>query len=186
MKKNKDKTDPKDEQVEEPDVEEIPDGMSEDIREKVVNENPRWLAFYDRLREKLRKTAAKHKGHELLDYVLLLPDFFILLVRLLIDSRVPPKYKGFLAAITAYLISPIDLIPDFIPIGGYLDDLVVVVFGLNMILNGLGETILVDNWSGRQDLLKLLQKLTAVADNLVNRRILEKIRSWLNKRSPKS
>ena len=46
------------------------------------------------------------------------------------DPRVPWYAKGFIAVIVAYAFSPIDLIPDFIPVIGYLDDLVVVPLGV--------------------------------------------------------
>jgi uncharacterized membrane protein YkvA (DUF1232 family) len=46
------------------------------------------------------------------------------------DSRVPWPVKVLAAAVAAYALSPIDLIPDFIPVVGYLDDLVIVPLGI--------------------------------------------------------
>lgn len=46
------------------------------------------------------------------------------------DPRVPPLAKLVAAVVAAYALSPIDLIPDFIPVLGYLDDLVLVPFGI--------------------------------------------------------
>jgi uncharacterized membrane protein YkvA (DUF1232 family) len=48
------------------------------------------------------------------------------------DPRVPWYAKGFIGLIVAYAFSPIDLIPDFIPILGYLDDLVIIPLGVMM------------------------------------------------------
>ena len=58
------------------------------------------------------------------------------------DPRVPWYAKVFAACIVAYAFSPIDLIPDFIPIVGYLDDLVLVPLGLALALKMIPKTVL--------------------------------------------
>ncbi len=50
------------------------------------------------------------------------------------DPRVPWYAKGWIALIVAYAFSPIDLIPDFIPVLGYLDDLVILPLGVYLAL----------------------------------------------------
>ena len=50
------------------------------------------------------------------------------------DPRVPWYAKALAAAVVAYALSPIDLIPDFIPVLGYLDDLLLVPLGLALAL----------------------------------------------------
>jgi|GEM_PF-1747039 len=52
----------------------------------------------------------------------------LLMKRLASDPRLPKRVKFIPGLITAYLLSPIDLVPDFIPVLGYLDDLIVVGF----------------------------------------------------------
>ncbi|HQQ68654.1 MAG TPA: DUF1232 domain-containing protein, partial [Candidatus Cloacimonadota bacterium] len=104
-----------------------------------------------------------------------------LVCRLAVDKRVPAKHKLKVAGIIAYLIMPIDIIPDFIPIIGYVDDLVLVVLGLNLILNDIDHKILRDNWSGEGDILQQLQKITALAEQFLDRNILQKIKHWLRK-----
>jgi uncharacterized membrane protein YkvA (DUF1232 family) len=76
---------------------------------------------------------------------------------------------------------PIDIIPDFIPYFGLVDDLVLVVYGLNLILNELDEQILLDNWSGQTDILQLLKNVSSTAENFLDKNILRKIRNWLGK-----
>ncbi|MCD8479868.1 MAG: DUF1232 domain-containing protein [Candidatus Cloacimonetes bacterium] len=76
---------------------------------------------------------------------------------------------------------PIDLIPDFIPVIGYMDDLVFVVLGLNLILNDIDPKILRDNWSGEGDILAQLQKISAMAEGFLDRNLLQKIKQWLRK-----
>jgi uncharacterized membrane protein YkvA (DUF1232 family) len=60
------------------------------------------------------------------------------------DPRVPWYAKLLAAVIVAYALSPIDLIPDFIPILGYLDDLIIVPLGIALVLRMIPATILED------------------------------------------
>ncbi|MFZ3054901.1 MAG: YkvA family protein [Minisyncoccales bacterium] len=58
------------------------------------------------------------------------------------DPRVPRVAKIFSGIIIAYALSPIDLIPDFIPIIGYLDDLIIVPIGISLALKMIPKDIL--------------------------------------------
>lgn len=60
------------------------------------------------------------------------------------DPRVPWYVKALAIAVAAYALSPIDLIPDFIPIVGYLDDLVIVPFGVWLVVSLIPEEIMVE------------------------------------------
>ncbi len=142
------------------------------------------LKFYENLRQKITgfsKQKIGEKGSKITQYVLALPDFFILLCRLFVDKRVKNSQKVLIGGIIGYVISPIDIIPDFIPVIGYVDDIVLAVFGLNMILNELDEKILRENWSGEKDVLELMQKVTATAEGFLNKNILRKISNFLQK-----
>ena len=76
---------------------------------------------------------------------------------------------------------PLDIIPDFIPVIGYIDDLVLVVLGLNLILNEIDEKVLIDNWSGEGDVLRQMQKITAAAEKFLDKNLINRIRHWLKK-----
>jgi uncharacterized membrane protein YkvA (DUF1232 family) len=65
------------------------------------------------------------------------PDYVALVRRLLADPRVPWRHRLVLWALLAYLLSPIDLVPDFIPVVGQLDDLIVVVLVLRWLRRSL-------------------------------------------------
>lgn len=146
--------------------------------------NERKLQFYEKLREKIAGFAGEKvgdKGSKVLEYVLALPDFFILLCRLTVDKRVKTSQKVLLGGIIVYVMSPIDLIPDFIPVIGYVDDIVLVVFGLNLILNELDPQVLLDNWSGQQDVLELMKKTTAAAEDMLNKNVISKIKKILGR-----
>jgi len=153
-------------------------------QEENFTEDHKQLKFYGKLRKKIHKLAAEKGGEKagvFTEYILALPDFFVLLCRLAIDKRVSKKQKLLVGGIIAYVISPIDIIPDFIPFIGYVDDLVLVVYGLNIVLNELDKQVLVDNWSGEEDILTLLQRVTYVAENFLDKNILRKIKGWIGK-----
>ncbi len=74
----------------------------------------------------------------------LLPDLLRLLRRLVADPTLPLRVRVQLGLLMAYLVSPIDLIPDFIPILGYLDDLILVPLGIALAVKMIPETVLVE------------------------------------------
>jgi uncharacterized membrane protein YkvA (DUF1232 family) len=77
-----------------------------------------------------------------------IPDCVVLVKRLLTDPRVPRRHKALLGAVALYLACPIDLVPDFIPVAGQLDDAVVVAFALRAVLAGAGPGLLRELWPG--------------------------------------
>ncbi|MFQ5897683.1 MAG: DUF1232 domain-containing protein [Candidatus Methylomirabilia bacterium] len=94
------------------------------------------------------------------ELLLLLPNLTRLVYRLALDPQVPPATKLTLAAAAAYLVSPVDLLPDFIPFVGYLDDLVVVAVVLDGLLNHVDRSLLLPHWPGEP---VTLEKMAAVA-----------------------
>jgi uncharacterized membrane protein YkvA (DUF1232 family) len=79
-----------------------------------------------------------------------IPDCFVLAKRLLGDPRVPRRRKLLLGLLVAYLASPVDLVPDFIPVAGQLDDAIVVAVVLAAILRPGGDELLREHWPGPQ------------------------------------
>lgn len=72
------------------------------------------------------------------------------------DARVARRDKWVLAAVAAYLLSPMDLIPDTVPIIGQVDDLSITVLGLRHLLRAAGPRVVQDLWRGTDDGLALL------------------------------
>ncbi len=147
------------------------------------------LEFYEKLRRKITKTVKSKtgdKGEYFTEYLLALPDFFMLLCRLMVDKRVTVGQKAFIGGIIGYVIFPLDIIPDFIPIIGFADDLVLVVYGLNFILNELEKEIVMENWSGKTDLLQLLASISAAAEGYLDRNVIKKIKKWLTRNKPEN
>ncbi len=87
------------------------------------------------------------------------PDCVVLVGRLLRDPRVPRRRKLLLAATAGYLALPFDLVPDFIPVIGQLDDAIVVALVLRSFLRGGEERLLREHWPGPESSLELLLRL---------------------------
>lgn len=164
---------------EEVEAEEIDAGKRSKIDDDdILTEDKKYFEFYEKLRRKFRKPF-KGNYKKISNYLFLLPDFFMLLIRLSFDKRVSIPTKGYIVAAIAYVMLPIDFIPDFIPVIGYVDDLVLVVYALNHILNNVDPEILIENWSGTEDLLDLLKNITAMSEKFLDKNILSKIKKWI-------
>jgi uncharacterized membrane protein YkvA (DUF1232 family) len=88
-----------------------------------------------------------------------IPDCVVLLRRLMSDQRVPRRRKALLWLVIAYLAMPIDLVPDFIPVAGQLDDAIIVALVLRALLRGAGEAALREHWPGPDSSLTLISRL---------------------------
>ena len=89
----------------------------------------------------------------------LIPDCIVLVGRLVRDPRVSRRRKALLFALAGYLVLPFDLVPDFIPVAGQLDDAVVVALVLRSILRGGGEPLIRELWPGPERTLALIMRL---------------------------
>lgn len=87
------------------------------------------------------------------------PDCVILFSRLVRDGRVPRRHKLLLVVLLAYLSMPFDLIPDFIPVVGALDDAIVVAIVLRMLFRSAGPSLIREHWSGPSQSLDFMLRL---------------------------
>jgi uncharacterized membrane protein YkvA (DUF1232 family) len=97
------------------------------------------------------------------DLLLALPRLGRMLVSLAADRDVPTAAKVVLAALAVYLASPIDLIPDFIPWLGYLDDVILAAVVVDGVLSFVDRPLLLRYWPGSPD---SLERTAAVARRL--------------------
>src|SRR5262249_5204298 len=88
-----------------------------------------------------------------------IPDCVILCSRLLRDPRVPPRKKALLVALAGYLAMPFDLVPDFIPVAGQLDDVLVVALVMRSLLRSGGAALVREHWPGPEGSLALVLRL---------------------------
>ena len=87
------------------------------------------------------------------------PDSAVLFRRLAADASLPRRKKLLLAALVAYLASPIDIVPDFIPVAGYLDDAVIVAFVLRHVLRDSPPGLIEQHWPGPPESLDVILRL---------------------------
>ena len=137
--------------------------------------------FYTRLRAKIEGWFARKGkvGGRIGEMLLLLPDFLALVLRLMRDPRIAGRTKLELAAVTAYVLSPIDLIPDFLFPIGFADDalaLALVVGRVAKLMGDAGEAILEEHWEGEVGVLQAITKVTNAADALLNKRVVRQLR----------
>ena len=78
----------------------------------------------------------------------LIPNLVVLFRGLLRDKRVPRSSKLWLGFAVAWFVSPIDLIPEFIPVVGPLDDAIVAALVLRHVLKRTDRSVLADHWRG--------------------------------------
>jgi uncharacterized membrane protein YkvA (DUF1232 family) len=100
--------------------------------------------------------AARLPPGLLKDLASFLPACVTLLRRLRRDPRVPRAAKVALAIATLWVVSPIDLIPEFLPVIGPLDDVVIVALALRYAARRVPRTVLLEAWPGEQRLVERL------------------------------
>jgi uncharacterized membrane protein YkvA (DUF1232 family) len=90
------------------------------------------------------------------DVARFIPDCIVLVRRLLGDPRVPRRHKLLLGMLVGYLAFPFDLVPDFIPVAGQVDDALAVILTLRAVLRGSGSELLREHWRGPERSLALV------------------------------
>jgi len=120
------------------------------------------------------KNGSQNKWTE---YILLAPDFFHLLCKLVIDKDVLVSDKAKLAGVIAYFISPIDILPEALSgPAGYVDDIALAAYVLNSIVNNTDQEVLRKHWAGKGDVLEAIQSVLSVADEMVGAGLWRKMK----------
>jgi uncharacterized membrane protein YkvA (DUF1232 family) len=88
-----------------------------------------------------------------------IPDCIVLFRRLLGDERVPRNRKLLLVAVLGYLAFPLDLVPDFIPVAGQLDDAIIVALVVRSVLRSAGPELLREHWPGPVESLNVIERM---------------------------
>jgi uncharacterized membrane protein YkvA (DUF1232 family) len=144
------------------------------------------LSFYDRLREKIFKQVEKRGGRlseGTVRALMLVPDVFILLVRLTLDREVPGSTRALIGGALAYFVLPFDLLPEAILGGaGYLDDLVLATAVLSQAFGGDLEPYARKHWSGSEDLRVVIRDISETAQSLLGQNLYDRLRRLMSRR----
>ena len=121
------------------------------------------------------RTGAKRT---VMEYISELPRFLRLLWGLITDHRVALLDKLILAGAVAYIVTPVDLIPDFIPFLGEVDDVYLLVVAVKRLLENAGRTVLMSHWTGDPAALREmnLRKVMMAAAFFLPRRVRRRLR----------
>ena len=146
----------------------------------------RLFGFYDRLRDRVAGSVERRGGRlgrPAADALLLVPDVFMLLVRLAFDRGVPAGTRSLIGGALAYFVLPFDLLPEGLIGGaGFLDDLVLATAVLSQALSPALEARAARYWSGRQELRQVLQDIVGTAHSLLGDNLFGKLRALLARR----
>ena len=104
-----------------------------------------------------------------------LPDLARMIARLVVDPRLPRSAKLALLAAAVYLVSPVDLIPDFVPVVGYLDDALVAAVVLDGVLNYVDRGLILKYWPGSADSLDKLARAARLIAAWVPQRLKRRV-----------
>jgi len=108
-----------------------------------------------------------------------IPNFLRLLYGLITDPRVSSVDKLLVAGAIAYVLMPMDLIPDFIPFIGEVDDVFVIVMALQRLIANAGRAVVADHWMGEPGELSALnlERVLAACAFFLPRRVRRRLRT---------
>ena len=104
------------------------------------------------------------RRHDARDLARFIPDCIVLFKRLLQDRRVPRRAKVAVALLVPYLALPFDIVPDFIPVAGQLDDAILVAAVIAYVVRKSGRHVVKELWPGSERGLSIVLALAPKAD----------------------
>jgi len=112
--------------------------------------------------------------------VRVIPDLARLGWRLVRDPRIPFRPRALAVGALVYVMSPIDILPDFLPIVGGLDDVLLLALALNALIQAAGPQVLSEHWTGPPRTLEVVQEVLDWAAGLVPWPLRRALRAFLN------
>lgn len=112
--------------------------------------------------------------------VRVIPDLARLGWRLVRDPRIPFRPRALAVGALAYVMMPFDIIPDFFPIIGGLDDVLLVALALNALIQAAGPQVLAEHWNGPPRTLEVVEDVIDWAAGLVPWPLRRALRGFLN------
>lgn len=121
----------------------------------------------------LERRAKRAKMRE---FLLFIPNLLGLLLGLLKDARVSKSDKAILAGIVMYVIVPLDIIPDFVPFIGQVDDAYLLAISILRLLNRADRRVVMDHWRGGTDIKELVDSISKIAEFFLPARVKNVLR----------
>ena len=120
------------------------------------------------IRDWLEEKMADERTRVLIrEAVMLVPNLGKLLARLAADPRVPVRAKVFAGVAAAYAFAPIDVVPDFIPLLGKTDDILLMALALRHVIEEAGVAVVREHWDGPDQVLTvMIDLISAITDTL--------------------
>jgi uncharacterized membrane protein YkvA (DUF1232 family) len=118
-----------------------------------------WLLLVAALAVQARRTGRRVS---LTEVVRLIPDLVRLVRRLAADDGLPRGVRVWLWLLLGYVVLPIDLVPDFVPVLGYADDVLVIALVLRHVVRRAGPEALDRHWPGSASGLELVRRLAGL------------------------
>jgi uncharacterized membrane protein YkvA (DUF1232 family) len=115
------------------------------------------------------------------ELLLFIPNLLKLLVDLLRDARVSSADKAILAGTILYVIAPIDVIPDFIPFIGMVDDSYLMAIAILRLVNRADATVVAQHWRGSIDIKELVTNIARIAEVFLPKRMKNALRGRIER-----
>jgi uncharacterized membrane protein YkvA (DUF1232 family) len=131
--------------------EEVPTSNEESSKKNLDNHKE---YTYRKFRKEFKERFS-NKYEKMYPYVVMIPDIIALFMRLYKDKRVAKEVKFNISIALGYLLFPLDILPDTLPIIGKIDDLAVTFFILQKVLCDIPEEIILDNWEGQSNIIEV-------------------------------
>jgi uncharacterized membrane protein YkvA (DUF1232 family) len=109
-------------------------------------------------------SEARQMRKKMRELLLFIPNLVGLLIGLLRDDRVSQADKAILAGVIMYVIIPLDIIPDFIPFIGQVDDAYLLAISILRLLNRADRKVVMDHWKGQPDIKELVDSIVRIAE----------------------
>lgn len=119
---------------------------------------------YRRFRKEFKERFSA-KYEKMYPYVVMIPDIIALFMRLYKDERVAKEVKFNISIALGYLLFPLDILPDTLPLIGKIDDLAVTFFILQKVLCDIPEEVILDNWEGQSNIIEISREAMALLND---------------------
>lgn len=118
----------------------------------------------------------REKRARMREFILFIPRLVKLVLDVLKDPRVSRADKAILAGTIMYVIIPLDIIPDFVPFIGQVDDSYLLAISILRLLNRANREVVMEHWKGERDIKELVTNIARVAEYFLPKRLKNVLR----------